>query len=144
MKPEKALSLVLRYGQLNRLIKELTKRIGESLNECEGVNGDRIVFIDVPVFDGFRITGTEKVRDINGDLDEKQRDRKTHLYQWYKPDYTDDGYFYGAPLIYMDIGDEQKDECPHCYAAHMAIQERKAARKELGSVKRAMSLATDE
>ena len=30
-------------------------------------------------------------------------------------------------------------ECQHCYAAHLAIQERKAMRKSLGAVKAAMT-----
>jgi len=30
-------------------------------------------------------------------------------------------------------------ECPHCYAAHIAIQDRKEHRKKLGAVKAAMT-----
>ena len=64
---------------------------------------------------------------------------KTHLWNWYQPTWyspEDD------ELDYEEIAEDiRQKECLHCYAAHIAIQERKGHRKKLGYVKGAMTKA---
>lgn len=126
MTPDKALELVGRYARLTKEIKLLKQQIGEHMDKCPGVNGDRHAV------------------DANGwhtyqpELDSKNRDKGLHLWNWYQPftDY-DSGYPHQAWEAINDV--EHAEQCPHCYAAHQAIQLRKVARKSLGAVKAAMT-----
>jgi len=118
MTPEKALELVGRYARLTAQIKDCKARIGDSLELCNGISGKR----NEPM--NHRKT------------DSKNRELDVHLTQWYTPDWQGD---YGDQPVYDDIGEWSAEECPHCYAAHLAIQERKAARKALGYVKATIS-----
>lgn len=126
MSPEKALELVQRYADTNRKLKQLRQQIGEHLGRCNGVKGDRLNV------------------DANGwptyypEVDEKNRDKGTHLWAWYQPEIVDDGYM-SPNQVWQQVGTLEAEECPHCYAAHLAIQERKAARKTFGGIKAAMS-----
>lgn len=108
MKPEKALDLVLRYSLHVKNIKRLTAEIGNSIDFCKGIDGNR------------------KEVDRHGclihqpDLDNKGRDKKTHLWNWYQINWynpVDD------EVQYQKITSEiHQKECPHCYAAHIAVQ----------------------
>lgn len=127
MSPEKALTLVRRYADTNRRIKDLSKAIGDSLVQCVGLDGKRL-----ELEDGCFVR--------QRDTDNKGRDKSTHLWHWYQPDVADSGYAGGPDLVWAEItAAEHGAECPHCYAAHLAIQERKAARREFGAIKAAMS-----
>lgn len=127
MKPEKALELVRRYSRLTRSIKTLDRRIGDAIELCHGISGKRQ---EIDRW-GFPLHERE--------LDTKNREIDVHLYSWYKPYTADSGAMYPS-LAWHQINEaKHKKECPHCYAAHLAIQERKAARKSLASVKGAMT-----
>ena len=123
MTPEKALELVGRYARLTRQIKDCKRRIGESLELCNGISGKRNELDE---------RGLVRHRET----DSKNREIDVHLTQWYTPDRQGD---YGEEAVYEELGEWSGEECPHCYAAHLAIQERKQARKSLGAVKAAMS-----
>lgn len=127
MKPEKALELVLRYSLHVNSIKTLTAAISDGLDACKGINADR------------------QLKDSYGCLtyqpqhDRKGRDTGTHLWNWYQKNWYNPEY---DEMQYEKITeDTHKKECPHCYAAHIAIQERKEHRKKLGHVKGAMTKA---
>jgi hypothetical protein len=119
MKPEKALELVNRYGVLTKVIKDAKREIGENLSNCKGISGNRLVA------DPFR----------HVEVDAKNREIDLHLVQWYTP-YRDG---WGSVEWEEIDADGQGQECPHCYAAHLAVQKRKEAKKQLGSVKRSMT-----
>jgi hypothetical protein len=117
MKPEKALELVTRYATLTKQIKALKKAIGENMDACKGISGERGLPLSVVK------------------MDNKGRDIDLHLWFWYQPEYDD-----YENRFYEEIKPEIHGvQCPHCYAAHLAIQERKAARRSLGTVKAAMT-----
>ena len=122
MKPEKALELVLRYAILTSEIKRQKKCIGDHLSRCLGISGKRNVLIEPPF----------------GEVDRKNRELDLHLTQWYMPDYNPEAY---VGYTWMKVGIDEHKECRHCYAAHIAIQERKSARRQLAAVKGAMSRA---
>lgn len=128
MTPSTALNLVGRYSRLTSEIKLLRQQIGDHLEKCPGLDGKRLEM------DEFGCHIHQR------DWDSKNRDKSTHLWGWYQPETVDSGY-YGAPDIeYQEItADDHGAECPHCYAAHLAVQRRKAARRELGAVKAAMT-----
>lgn len=118
MTPEKALELVKRYATLTKAIKDARREIGENLSNCKGVSGNRLVA------DPFR----------HVELDAKNREIDLHLVQWYTPERGEYG---REEWLDIDVVD-QGEECPHCYAAHLAVQSRKELKKLLGSVKRSM------
>lgn len=126
MKPETALELVARYSALTKEIKEITKAIGDSLAKCPGVSGKRLIEED-----GWRINPIE--------VDNKNREKDLHLWVWYQPETVDDGFM--CPTLSWDqpIADIHGVECPHCFAAHEAVQLRKIKRSQLGAVKRSMT-----
>ena len=126
MTPEKALDLVGRYSRLTRQIKDCKKRIGESMALCNGISGERLAVDEF----GRLIRHRQE--------DQKGRDRDLHLTQWYTPDMQGDHDEYP---VYEEVGEWSKEECPHCYAAHVAIQERKLAKKQLATVKGSMTRA---
>lgn len=128
MKDWKALDLVRRYSHHTRRIKELGKQIGESLDGCKGLDGKRLEL------DEFGCHVQQR------DTDAKNRDKSTHLWGWYEPDVVDSQDHLYPYLVSQQINaDEHGAECPHCYAAHTAIQERKDHRKRLGAVKAAIT-----
>jgi hypothetical protein len=124
MNAHKALDLVQRYSHHTTSIKALTKAIGDSLELCNGISGIRNQLDE----HGCCVK--------NRETDGKNRDTDLHLTQWYTPDWQGD---YDEHPVYEEIGDWSGEECPHCYAAHMAIQSRKEHRKKLGAVKAAMT-----
>jgi hypothetical protein len=124
----KALDLVVRYSHHTRTIKALGQEIGEHLERCKGLDGKRL---EVDKF-GCHIH--------QRDTDNKNRDKSTHLWGWYQPETAGDDSYYGeSRLVWHQVGTLEAEECPHCYAAHLAIQERKEHRKKLGAVKAAMT-----
>lgn len=129
MSPDKALELVGRYARLTKLIKVKKAEIGEHLEKCKGIKGDRLN-VDEHGWPTYQ-----------PEMDVKNRDKGLHLWSWYQPEVVDDGYM-SQGLEWLQIGVLEAEECPHCYAAHLAIQERKQTRKELAAVKGAMSRST--
>ena len=123
MSPEKALELVTNYGKLTHGIKAATRAIGGSLNLCRGISGER------NVIDPF-------VPPNTGGIDSKGRELDLHLVQWYTPSRGE----YGV-TEWDEVSIYSAEECPHCYAAHIAIQHRKELKKQLGIVRRSMSRA---
>jgi hypothetical protein len=124
MKADKALELVQRYSALQWTIRACRARIGRELDKCRGVKGKRL----------------ETEGRYNDPTPEAQADQDTHLKGWYTPEEVDDNY--SPRLEYQSIGEIEREECPHCYAAHLIVQERKAARKAFGAVKAAMTRTT--
>lgn len=130
MKPQKALELVTRYAALTKHIKALKSRIGENMDKCKGFSGHRGEVMDAE--------GTFVFP--RGEEDSRGREKDLHLWAWYTPKVIEETQYTDGCLVYQSITDaEHGAECPHCYAAHLAIQERKAARKSLGAVKASMT-----
>lgn len=128
MNAHKALDLVQRYSHHTTSIKALTKAIGDSLELCHGFDGKRLEMDDHGCYVQQR------------DTDNKNRDKSTHLWTWYQPEVAESGYYMDPDLVWQEItADDHGAECPHCYAAHKAIQSRKEHRKKLGAVKAAMT-----
>lgn len=125
MNPAKALELVQRYSALQWTIRAAKARIGRELDKCRGLAGKRLET------DGHYNTPTQAAQD----------DQDTHLKAWYTPEVVDDGHC-GPQREYQAIGEAEREECPHCYAAHLIVQERKGARKAFGAVKAAMTRTT--
>lgn len=138
MKPEKALELVGRYARLAKAIRNCKKRISEHLDKCHGLNGKRLEFFSQPGFDGGPLVGF--VEAYEEPTDAAMRDQDTHLKVWYGKDYgdTED---HGCPVfVHFTVGEgDEEEECRHCYAAHLVVQERKQLRKQLAAVKGAMT-----
>ena len=117
MKPQTAVRLVGEYARLTCAIKTCKREIGARLTKCNGLNGWRNELEPNGIFAS----------------DRSRSDQDTHLKGWYRPiDLVDD-------VVYLDIDQDQRDECEHCFAAHLLIQERKALRRQLASVKAAMT-----
>lgn len=104
---DKYRAAIIEYRAANLSVKEITKKIGENLSSC-------------------------------GDLSEDGK--SPHLkeaYRWEAYRRESDGCFYERHPAYDDPAEEYlKDACPHCYAAHNLIQERKDARQRFGVAKR--------
>jgi hypothetical protein len=110
---QKALKACADYARLNVEIRQLTQFIAETLFECPGVNG--------------------AMNELGGtDV--------THLKDAYTPDVENDPVDHWN--VYMSDIEirEFLTVCPHCLAAHQAIQDRKAARRSLGATKRVFTM----
>jgi len=127
MKADTAQKLVAGYSRLTREIKALRVQIADNLDKCPGVKGDRLAVDE----NGWQTYMPE--------VDSKNREKGVHLWHWYQPEICDSGYYCETHTVWTDVGVQEAEECPHCYAAHLAIQRRKEARKELGGVKGAMT-----
>lgn len=128
MTPKKALELVTRYAVLTKKIKALKETIGTSLDGCTGFSGKRGVLDE-----NFCCVQPR-------DEDHKGREKDVHLWAWYTPEVKEETQYTEGGLVYRAItAATHGAECPHCYAAHLAIQERKAARKSLAAIKSAMT-----
>lgn len=113
-----ALELVGEYARLQDLIHGTRKRIGDALELCPGIRGHRKEEESFPGFDGgeaFTAPTERAMADV------------THLSQWYTPDNDGEGR--------TTWGEPDRDECPHCFAAHEVVQQRRGAKRQLGSVK---------
>lgn len=128
MKPEKALELVVRFSALTQALRGIPTRIGDSLEHCKGLKGFRNE-TEPQEFAG---------ETIQLPTERSNEDCDTHLKGWYTPDVSY-GYDGDGTLVYTEVGENERAECPHCYAAHLVIQERKALRRQLGAVKAAMT-----
>jgi hypothetical protein len=119
---QKAVAACAKYVRLRMEIKRLSAAIGEAIEYCPGVGGKRRV---TQAFGGATFTN----------IDESD---PTHLKEAYEPDLQG----YPPEAVYMEPEDilEYLAVCPHCLAAHNAIQARKAARKSLGAAKRAITM----
>ena len=135
MKPEKALELVGRYARLTHSIAACKKRIGDELERCPGLKGFRLETRHYEAIDSDHVFGPIEAHDAP--TDRAMRDQDTHLSIWYAKDYGELGE-YGFERFTVGEGDEATD-CPHCFAAHLIVQERKALRKQLSTVKGAMT-----
>ncbi len=124
MTPDKALALVQRYSELHWSIQAARARIARHLDACPGIKGKR----------------QEKDPEWGGMSHDAMAD-EIHLKEWYRPGLRDDGCG-GAEEHWPTPGEEQRAECPHCFAAHLVVKERKAARRQLGAVKAAMTRTT--
>lgn len=132
MKPEKALELVRRYSELTWVVRAARNRIAEALDKCTGLDGKRLK----------RRASIESIPwEYVGEIDSEENEKRVHLREWYRPDVSY-GYDGEGELVYTQIDEAARAECQHCYAAHIAIQERKAARRALGAVKAAMTRTT--
>lgn len=71
-----------------------------------------------------------------------ERGPATHLSQAYASENVENDSGYGMHKEWMEPSDalEIISACPHCLAAHNAIQERKVARRRLGAARRAVTM----
>lgn len=136
MKPDRALELVLRYSQIKRAIAACGPRICAEVEKCHGQNGYRHEVVHHPAVDH----GVFGFIDAHDEPTERAMKEETHLAMWYSKDYGEwEGYDYRR----FTVGDDGEDEqCPHCFAAHLIVQERKELRRQLGRVTSAMTRAT--
>lgn len=128
MTPEKALELVHRYSELTWAIKACRNRIAEALDKCTGLDGKRL--------ERRRAWDTHPYKSLD-DMQPIDNEKQIHLTEWFRPDIGCDG-----DPQYIQIDADQQTECPHCYAAYVAIRERKCMRIKLGVVKAAMTRTT--
>jgi hypothetical protein len=122
---QKALHACADYARLHVEIKRLTLALGDALDHCPGVAGKRLPADWVT---------------CSGDDAQAHHDDITHLKEAYTPETVDGEY--EPHLVWMNDFEirEYLAVCPHCLAAHEAIQARKAARKALGKAKRAITM----
>lgn len=101
-------------------VKRLSCLIGESLNACPMMNDPIEYGPKGPITHLSRAYASEEVEYDRG--------------------YGDGGCDYRKE--WLDECDKREilAECPHCLAAHNAIQERKVARKRLGAARRAVTM----
>lgn len=114
---EKAIAACIAYARAGADVARLTKVIGEALNACATAHLEK--------YAGCVTNG------------EYPPEWESHLKQAYEFE-EDDDYFGDSRRVYMDA-EEQAEflaQCPHCLAAHTAIQQRKEARKKFGAAKR--------
>ena len=114
---ERAVAACLAYVRHTAVVKAATTAIARSLDECPGVAGRRR--LGVLHGEGLQFDSTDP----------------THLGAYYESVKIEPGQ--GAVL---DVPDDVA-ECPACSRAHRIVQERKAARQDVGKAKRALSLA---
>lgn len=102
---------ILQLAQTRAAVKSLSARIGDALGACHS-------------------------RQMSQDLDNKFED---HLKDAYSILWDDDGDAYFEHHD-GDAGAYLSTVCPHCLAAHNAIQDRKLAKKQYGIAKRRVSV----
>ncbi|KVL59293.1 hypothetical protein WT01_15810 [Burkholderia cepacia] len=113
---DKALKACADYARLNVEIKQLTKRIGDLLRYCKGVRGTCGIGAD-----GMQYGHPHDV---------------THLKHAFTPDTDDSG-----NAVFMtdeEVREYLSEHCDCCLKAYGAVIERKAAKKQLGAVKRSI------
>lgn len=116
MRAETALELVGKYARLQRRINLIKTEIGEALDPCAGIANQRQKFDE----DGGCCNyGTE-----------------THLGDWMAAE--NDAMRTGMGGYVIGSEGEQ-EECPHCWKALVLIRERRQLRRQLASVKAAMT-----
>jgi hypothetical protein len=115
------LAAIVRFERASRAVTAATKAIADSISRCSVAEAE--------IADGHG----NKYRDSKNRL-------KTHLWQLLNSqvEYCEDT---GAPnyLSPEEFREELESmQCPHCIETFRLIQERKAARKDLGIAKRAL------
>lgn len=126
---QKALRACADYARLSAEVKRLTRVIGDSLDQCRGVKGERSA-------------GWDFVAEVTTYHDTPED--QSHLKEAFIFEIDDDNPYSPSRIYKSDseireyLSDEAK--CPHCMTAYEAIQARKAAKKALGGVKRAISM----
>lgn len=133
MKPETAVSLVTKYATISKAIAACKTRIGEHLDLCNGLKGFRREMESHEGYDGGPMVGWIEPYETHSER--SADDQETHLKGWY--DYSDRAQGYDGEL--EPIGELEREQCPHCYAAHLVVQERKELRRQLGAVKSTMT-----
>ena len=115
-----ALKACADYARLNAEIRTLTKAIGDALHYCKGVRGTCGVGAD-----GMKY----------GDHDDP-----THLSHAFESDIEEQEYGEGR-RVWMEEAEIREylyEQCACCLKAYEFVLERKAAKKQLGIVKRAI------
>lgn len=113
----KELMVCADYARLNAEIKRLTKLIADLLRRCKGVRGTCGIGAD-----GMQYGHPNDV---------------THLKHAFTPDIDDSG-----NAVFMtdeEVREYLYEQCDCCLKAYGAVIERKAAKKQLGAVKRSIS-----
>jgi hypothetical protein len=113
---QKALKACADYARLTREIASLKTALGDHLGKCPGVEPE-----GEPCHDDFDFAV--------GD---------THLKIAYTPHMSSGSDYYEPTEVWNNEAQIRAylAVCPHCLAAHEAIQARKAARRSLGAAKR--------
>ena len=103
---DKYQAAIIEYRTASLAVKALSQKIGEHLSSCA------------------------EMCDEDG--------KSLHLKEAYLWEVDEDvGYYRRTRAVYDDPAEDYlKDACPHCYAAHLLIQERKDARQRFGNSKR--------
>lgn len=117
---DKALKACADYARLNAEIRTLTKAIGDTLHYCKGVRSTRGVGEDGMQYGA--------------------HDDPTHLSEAFRPE-TEEDEWGGGHQVWMsdaEIREYLYENCPCCLKAYEFVLERKAAKKQLGIVKRAI------
>ena len=127
-----AISLIERYSRLTKAIAACRKRIGKHLDLCDGLGGFRREVEQHDGFDGGPDVG--QIDSYETPTQRAQNDQETHLKGWY--DGTNRDYDYDGNRLPIEA---HKDDCPHCWAAHLVVEERKVLRRQLGAVKSSMT-----
>lgn len=140
IKPETAVELVGRYARLTLAIKGCKARIGAELDSCPGLKGFRL---ETERHEAIPESWMGPAVEAYDSLTERAvADQDTHLSIWYSDSYgevIDQGYMDPAFRPYRVKEDREGAECSACYAAHLIVQERKTFRRQLASVKAAMT-----
>lgn len=118
---QRALAACVDHVRLNEEIKSLTATIHQALSACPGIDGNLRAPIDF----------TSHAAMLEGA--ERAEADCTHLSAALEPEIGDHGF---KVWPYADQVNELVSECEHCAAAFAAIQQRKAARKKFGIVRR--------
>lgn len=108
---EKALDLIVELHELNEECKAQTELIGQHLALCLG-----------------------DVIDAETGLVSSRYKDEPCLTEWLKPEMVDCDSGHGK-CVYFYTQDASSDDCPHCYAALMAIEARRPIKKKRGYVK---------
>lgn len=106
------------YAKASADVRRLSKVIGDALSACHSAQEPVLQEVD----------GVEVLDSVD------------HLKMAYAMDKEPADSGYGYQLYFAnhdgDVGGYLQGRCSHCYAAHMAIQERKESRRRLGVAKR--------
>jgi hypothetical protein len=105
----KALQLLIDQVKAKDSIHSLSIKIAEDLSKCEKANEN--------------FENTTHLEDLYKYVKEQSSD--------------DDGEFYSRSIVSEEQKISKLSKCPHCLSAHLAIQERKKAKKELGYLRMA-------
>lgn len=115
-KDGKALAACVEVVAATNEIKRLKRLIGDSLEACRAAyNAENV--------------------------DAHPMAWKSHLEMAYAFEILEETQYTEGERIYLDENEQQTvlAACPHCLAAHNAIQDRKQARKRLGNARRAIT-----